>query len=116
MHNLLLGSQIKFVILSDRSEAKGVEGPAVAFVSLIAIQSCRINKGLLLATFRTLAPVFQNQLDGSARHSRHSSTLCPCPLAPGISGDQAANHSPSHSMTAVNSFFIAEVQRGIAIE
>ena len=38
----------------------------------------------------------------AARLSRLSAALCPCPFAPGISGDQATNHSPSRSMTAVN--------------
>ena len=38
------------------------------------------------------------------RFSRHSSNVRPCPLAPGISGDQATSQSPSRSITAVNSF------------
>jgi hypothetical protein len=36
--------------------------------------------------------------------SRHSSTVRPCPFAPGISGDHPTNQSPSRSMMAVNSF------------
>lgn len=34
---------------------------------------------------------------------RHSSIVRPCPLAPGISGQKARNHSSSCSMIAVNS-------------
>ena len=42
----------------------------------------------------------------SRRLSRHSGFVRPCPFAPGISAQKAINHSPSCSMTAVNSLVI----------
>lgn len=38
------------------------------------------------------------------KFARHSSRVLPCPLAPGTSAQYATCHSPSRSMTAVNSF------------
>src|SRR5437667_6141068 len=39
----------------------------------------------------------------SDKLARHSSTVRPCPFAPGISGQKPINQSPSSSMTDVNS-------------
>jgi hypothetical protein len=44
------------------------------------------------------------------RLSRASSLVCPCPLAPGISGQYAMVQAPSRSNTAVNSLCIVAPQ------